>query len=153
MIDLKWYLAIVTLLVVTVALWETISRADSRSIREQANNFMGLCVEFTISAGAYWILVFILSLAIATALWLILLLVIWVPSDFFQNYAGMEVFSKALQNIRPIIYRTASSPGITSIPLMDYVSLYAAFILGPWLGIWSILSKHQENNAPSSAKS
>lgn len=152
MIELNWYLSIVALLVVTVALWETISLADSRSIRQQTSNFLGLCVEITISASAYWILIFILSLAIATALWLILLLVIWVPSDFFQNYAGLEVFSKALNNIRPLIYRTASSPGITAIPLLDYVSLYAAFILGPWLGIWSILSKHQENKAPSGAK-
>lgn len=153
MIDLNWYLATVALLVIMTALWETISQEDSRSIREQFSNFMGLCAEITISAIAYWILVFILSLAIATALWLILLLLIWVPSDFFQNYVGLEVFSKALQNIKPLIYRTTSSPGITAIPLLDYVSLYAAFILGPWFGIWSILSKCHEDKAPTGAKS
>jgi len=152
MIDLNWYFATIALLVIATALWETISQADSHSIREQFSHFVGICVEISISAAAYWILIFILALAIATALWLILMLLIWVPSDFFQNYVGLEVFSKALQNIKPLIYRSAGSPGVTAIPLLDYVSLYSAFVLGPWFGIWSILSKYHEDKTPSSAK-
>jgi len=155
MIDLNWYLVTIASLVFATALWETISQsqADSQSIRQQASNFAGICVEISISAIAYWILIFILSLAIATALWLIVMLIVWVPSDFFKHYVGLEVFSQVLQNIKPLIYRSSSSPGITGIPLLDYFSLYSAFVLGPWFGIWSILSKHHEDNTPASAKS
>ena len=151
MIDLNWYLITIALLVTATAMWETISQADIHSIRERISHFTALAVEISISAIAYWVLVFILSLAIALAFWLILMVLIWVPSDFFQNYLGFEVFSNALQNIKPLIYRSTSSPGITAIPLLDYVSLYSAFILGPWFGIWSILSKYHGEKTPTNA--
>jgi len=153
MIDLYWYLATIALLVVASALWETISQTETHSVQDQFRHFAGVCVEISISSIAYWVLVFILSLAIATALWLILLLIIWVPSDFFQNYVGLEFFSKALHTIKPLMYRSSGSPGITAIPLLDYISLYSSIVLGPLFGIWSILSKYQEGKSPSNAES
>ena len=148
MIDTSWYFATVASLLVFVALWATIANTPNVTFADRLRYMANLFVQFTISACAYWILVFILALVIATALWLLLLLLIWVPSDFFQNVLDSQIFSQAQHNIKPIMFRTAGSPGMTSIPLLDYLSLYAAHILGPWLGIWSILSQQQrEQNA------
>ena len=141
MLDIRWYLLAVAVLMLLASIWATVSNTPDQLPRERLNYFTGTFVNCAISSVAYWILVFILSLVIAAGIWLALLLLIWVPSDFFQNYFGADVFSKALANIKPAIYKTASSPGITAIPLLDYLSLTAAYILGPWLGIWSILNQ------------
>jgi hypothetical protein len=150
-----WYLLAVAAIIIACSAWGTVYNADSPAARQKMKFFASMCLESVVSVVAYWCLVFILALAIATALWLILMLLIWVPSDFFRNYVGLEAFSKALHNIRPYIYRSATSPGFTSIPLLDYVSLYSAFVFGPWFGVWSILSKYQKskNLAPSTPDS
>ncbi|MCI0507933.1 MAG: hypothetical protein L0Z73_17745 [Gammaproteobacteria bacterium] len=113
-------------------------------IAQRLRFFTGICAETIVSGVAYWCLVFVLALAIATALWLILMLLIWVPSDFFRNYAGFDLFSTILSNLKPFIYRSPTSPGITAIPLLDYISLYSAFVFGPWFAIWSITIKYQK---------
>lgn len=142
-----WYLTAVVAIIVVSSTWGTFTYAEHPAAAERFKFFGGMCLESVVSAVAYWCLVFILALAIATALWLIVMLLIWVPSDFFSHYVGLEAFSNALHKIKPFIYRSASSPGFTSIPLLDYLSLYSAFIFGPWFGVWSILNKHQKHKA------
>ncbi|WP_455209465.1 hypothetical protein [Kaarinaea lacus] len=138
--------------VITVSAWATFSQSEYQGATvERLKFFIHMCAESVVSGLAYWCLVFVLALAIATALWLVLMLLIWVPSDFFRNYVGLEVFSKALQNIKPFIYRSPASPGMTSIPLLDYLSLYSAFIFGPWFGVMSILSKYQKSKTLSAS--
>lgn len=146
---LHWYLVTVAILITVASAWATLLQ-DGENFRGRLRYFGGLFVESAISAAAYWALIFVLALVAATALWLIILLVIWVPSDFFQHYFGADVFSRALQNIKPLIYRAPGSPGLTAIPLLDYLSLYAAFIFGPWFGIWSILAKYQDEKREAS---
>ena len=152
MINTYWYMVTVTSLLVMVSIWATIANTPHQKPIDRVRYMANLFIQFAISAGAYWILTFILVLVIAAAFWLFLLLLIWVPSDFFQNYFDSNLLSRALNNIKPIIYRSANSPGITAIPLLDYLSLYSAFILGPWFGIWSILSQQQEQNSTSPAQ-
>lgn len=143
-----WYLVAVAAIIVISASWSVLSAADDHPTATEKLKFFGnVCLESSISAIAYWCLVFILGLAVALALWLILILLIWVPSDFFHNYLGLEAFTKALSTLKPYLYRSPSSPGFTAIPLLDYVSLYSAFIFGPWFGVWSILKKHQKRKA------
>jgi len=141
---LHWYLVAVVVIITVSSLWVAATNSDVAAADERIKLFGSMFLESTVSVIAYWCLVFVLALAIGTALWLVLMLLVWVPSDFFQNYVGLETFSKALQNIRPYVYRSASSPGFTSIPLLDYLSLYSAFIFSPWFGVWSILNKHQK---------
>ncbi|HEY5604336.1 MAG TPA: hypothetical protein VIM41_14640 [Gammaproteobacteria bacterium] len=143
---LPWYLTAVLSLVVAVSAWRTVTPTQQQPFASRWRFFAHAVTESLTSALAYWCLVFVLALAIATALWLIALLLIWVPSDFFRNYVGLDVFSPVLQHIKPFIYRSASSPGITSVPLLDYLSLYSAFVFGPWFGIWSIMNKRQKQN-------
>ncbi|MGD8568110.1 MAG: hypothetical protein PVJ39_08475 [Gammaproteobacteria bacterium] len=139
---LQWYLVTVAVLISAVSAWGAIIY-DEGSFRDRLRHFGHLFVESAISAAAYWVLIFVLALVAATALWLIILLLVWVPSDFFQHYFGADVFSRALQNIKPLIYRAPGSPGLTAIPLLDYLSLYSAYIFGPWCGIWASLAKYQ----------
>jgi len=141
---LYWYLVAVIAMIAVSSLWVAATHADLSATDERVKLFSSMFLESAVSVIAYWCLVFVLALAIGTALWLILMLLIWVPSDFFLNYVGLETFSKALQGIKPYVYRSASSPGFTSIPLLDYLSLYSAFIFSPWFGVWSILSKHHK---------
>lgn len=145
-----WYLATVAFIIVTAAVWTTLSETEAHSVRDKLSTATKISSEIAISSIAYWCLVFILSLAIATAMWLILLLLIWVPSDFFQNFAGIELFADVLHSIKPLIYRSATAPGITAVPLLDYMSLYCAFLLGPCLGIWSIQIQYHQDKTPSS---
>ena len=152
MLDIRWYLLVVAVPMLLASIWATVNNTPDQSHRERLNYLRGTFIKCAISSIAYWILVFILTLVIAAGIWLALLLLIWVPSDFFQNYFGADVFSKALANIKPAIYKTAGSPGITAIPLLDYLSLTAAYILGPWLGIWSILSQTKTTHAGPDAQ-
>jgi len=151
MINLHWYLITITSLLVLASLWATIAHTPNQDLTHRFRYLTNLFVQFSISVGAYWALVFILVLVIASAFWLLLLLLIWVPSDFFNHYLDFDVLSRALQNIKPVIYRSSTSPGITAIPLLDYLSLYSAYILAPWFGIWSILSQHQQQDSRSQA--
>lgn len=144
MLEIHWYLLTVASLILLASGWATLSNHTLHTSREKLHFLGATAMNCVISAIAYWMLVFVLALVIAAGVWLFLLLLVWVPSDFFQNYFGADVFSRALQNIKPAIYTTYSSPGITHIPLLDYVSLTAAYILGPWLGIRSIL-KHEHS--------
>ena len=141
MLDIHWYLITVFMLISAVSAWVSLSDHSLHSMKERFGCFRSTAVNCSISAIAYWILVFILSLVIAAGIWLFLLLLVWVPSDFFQNYFGFDVFANALQSIKPAIYKSAASPGFTHIPLLDYVSLVAAYLLGPFLGIWSIIKQ------------
>lgn len=150
MLDIHWYLIAVAIPMLLAALWATVNNTPDQTPRERLSFFTSTFVNCAISSFAYWVLVFILALVIAAGLWLALLLLIWVPSDFFQNYFGADVFAKALANIKPAIYKTASSPGITKIPMLDYLSLMAAYILGPLFGIKSILQ--QVKTPPSSTE-
>lgn len=151
MIDTHWYIATVLLLLVLMSIWATFANTPQAKFAERTQYFAHTFAACVTSVIAYWVLVFILVLVIAAALWLILLLLIWVPSDFLQNYFGSDLLSRALHNIKPIIYRSAHSPGLTAIPLLDYLSLYAAHILGPWFGVWSILSQREQEDSSSSA--
>jgi len=137
-----WYLLSLASIVLVLSCWVTYTHTADHAVAERARYLRKLLVQFTISVGAYWILIYILALVIAAAVWLILLLLIWVPSDFFQNYLGSSVFTHALSNLKPFLYRSASSPGFTAIPMLDYFSLYAAATLGPLSGIWSIWSQY-----------
>ena len=134
------------------SIWATAVNTPDLVAKERFHYLSNTFINCAISSIAYWILVYILVLVIAAAIWLALLLLIWVPSDFFQNYFGSDVFARALANIKPAIYKTASSPGFTHIPLLDYLSLSAAYILGPWLGIWSILRQARPVAANSEAQ-
>lgn len=142
MLNQHWYLLSLACIILILSFWITVNNTRQAKGAERARYLQKLFVQFSISVGAYWILVFILSLVIAAALWLILLLLIWVPSDFFQNYLGSSVFTHVLNGLRPILYRSASSPGFTAIPMLDYVSLYTATILGPACGLWSIWTQY-----------
>jgi hypothetical protein len=141
---LYWYFGIILLLIIGISGWAAMTQPGFPLIAQRLRFFTSMCTETMVSGVAYWCLVFVLALAIATALWLILMLLIWVPSDFFRNYAGLDLFSAVLNNIKPFLYRSPSSPGITAIPLLDYVSLYSAFVFGPWFAVWSITSKYQQ---------
>lgn len=152
MIDIQWYLLTVGILVLFAACWATVANSGLQTGKERLQYLAGTTINCAISISAYWALVFVLSLVLAAGIWLVLLLLIWVPSDFFQNYLGSNVFTDALQNIRPAIFKSASSPGMTHIPLLDYVSLSAAYVLGPWLGIWSILRQEQQPPADINAQ-
>lgn len=147
MIETHWYLLTVLLLALIASAWATLNDPSAHTAKERFQCMTSTTVNCIISSIAYWILVFILSLVIAAGIWLFLLLLVWVPSDFFQNYFGSDIFSNALQNIKPAIYKSSASPGMTHIPLMDYISLIAAYLLGPLLGIWSILK--QSHVAPT----
>ena len=141
MLETHWYLLTVATLIIMASGWATLTNHSLHTSKERLHFLGGTVLNCIISATAYWMLVFVLALVIAAGIWLFLLLLVWVPSDFFQNYFGADVFAKALKNIKPAIYTTYSSPGITHIPLLDYVSLTAAYILGPWLGVRSILNQ------------
>ncbi len=141
---LYWYLIAVITIIAICSAWSTAAHSEISATNEKLKLFGSMFLESAVSVIAYWCLVFVLALAIGTALWLILMLLIWVPSDFFLNYVGLETFSNALHSIKPYVYRSPSSPGFTSIPLLDYLSLYSAFVFSPWFGVWSILSKHQK---------
>ena len=147
MIDILWYILAVAILIGFGSLWATAVNPTLQSAKARAVYFRNTAVNCAISTIAYWMLVFILSLVIATGIWLFLLVLVWVPSDFFQNYFGADVFANALHNIKPAIYKSASSPGITHIPLLDYISLSAAYLLAPLLGIWSILKQSHVSSA------
>ena len=144
---LYWYLITVMVIIAISSVWGAAAHTEISKADEKLKFFGSIFLESAVSVIAYWCLVFVLALAIGTALWLILMLLIWVPSDFFLNYVGLETFSKALQAIKPYVYRSPSSPGFTSIPLLDYLSLYSAFVFSPWFGVWSILSKHQKRES------
>lgn len=150
MFETHWYLLTVGILILIASAWTTLSNSSLHTSKEKLHFLGGMMLNCVVSATAYWMLVFVLALVISGAIWLFLLLLVLVPSDFFQNYFGADVFAKALQNIKPAIYTTYSSPGITHIPLLDYVSLYSAYILGPWLGIRSILNQEHTPPAESS---
>lgn len=150
MIESHWYLLTVSVLVLIASVWATFSDSTIHTAKERFHCMSSTAINCVISAIAYWMLVFILSLVIAAGIWLFLLLLVWVPSDFFQNYFGADVFANALQNIKPAIYKSASSPGITHIPLLDYISLSAAYLLAPLLGIWSILKQSHLSSSDGS---
>lgn len=143
MLNQYWYLLSLAVIILFLSCWITFNNTRHVTVAERARYLKKLLVQFTISLGAYWILVFILSLVIAAALWLILLLLIWVPSDFFQNYLDSSVFTHALNGLKPILYRSSSSPGFTHVPMLDYISIYTAATVGPLCGIWSIWSQFQ----------
>ncbi|MGD8558400.1 MAG: hypothetical protein PVF34_02115 [Gammaproteobacteria bacterium] len=150
---LQWYLVTVASVIAVIAAWASFAY-EAQGYKDRIQHFGQVFFESVVSTAAYWALIFVLALVAAGALWLIILLLIWVPSDFFHYYFDADVFARALQNIRPLIYRSAGSPGITAIPLLDYLSLYAAYIFGPLCGIWSILGKyHQEKHQASSSES
>lgn len=151
MLELHWYLLVIAISMILASIWATAVNTPNQPPKDRLRYFAGTVTNCAISSFAYWVLVFILALVIAAGIWLALLLLIWVPSDFFQNYFGSDVFSQALANIKPAIYKTAGSPGMTNIPLLDYISLSAAYFLGPWLGIWSILkqSRVPKDSTPS----
>ncbi|WP_455375204.1 hypothetical protein [Kaarinaea lacus] len=149
MVELHWYLLVIAVPMLLASVWATAVNTPNRPAKERLHYLGGMFVNCALSSFAYWILVFILSLVIAAGIWLALLLLIWVPSDFFQNYFGSDIFARALANIKPAIYKTAGSPGITNIPLLDYISLSAAYILGPWFGIWSILKQSRVTHLSS----
>lgn len=150
MLETHWYLLVVAIPMLVASVWAMAVNTQDQPPKDRFHYFAGTFINCAISSIAYWILVFILALVIAAGIWLALLLLIWVPSDFFQNYFGSDVFARALANIKPAIYKTAGSPGLTHIPLLDYISLSAAYLLGPWLGIWSILkqSRVPQKSAP-----
>lgn len=139
MVELHWYLLVIAVLMLLASIWATAVNTPNLAPKPRLQYCMRTFSNCAISGLAYWALIFILALVIAAGIWLALLLLIWVPSDFFQNYFGSDVFARALANIKPAIFKTAGSPGITHIPLLDYLSLTAAYILGPWFGILSIL--------------
>ena len=147
MVEIQWYLLVVAVPMLAASVWATAANTQLQSTKERFHYLGGTFVNCAISSFMYWVLVFIMTLVIAAAIWLVLLLLIWVPSDFFQHYFDSDVFTRALSNIKPAIYKTASSPGFTHIPLLDYLSLAAAYFLAPWLGIWSIL---RQTRTPSS---
>ena len=151
MFETHWYLLTILILALIASTWATFNDPSIQTAKERFHAMTGTTINCIISTIAYWILVFILSLVIAAGIWLFLLLLVWVPSDFFQNYFGSDIFSNALQNIKPAIYKSSASPGMTHIPLMDYISLIAAYLLAPLLGIWSILKQAHvaaADNAP-----
>jgi len=152
MLDNRWYLLVVAIPMLLVALWSTLQNTSSEPPKKRLHYFWGTFVNCAISSTAYWVLVFVLTLVIAAAIWLMLLLIIWVPSEFFQNYFGSDVFSRALENIKPAIYKSPGSPGFTHIPLLDYLSLSAAYVLGPIWGVWSILNQNREGPRSSDAQ-
>lgn len=152
MVDIEWYLLAVAVPMLMASIWATAANTQLQSTKERLHHMGGTFVNCAISSFAYWVLVFIMTLVIAAAIWLVLLLLIWVPSDFFQQYFGSDVFTRALSNIKPAIYKTASSPGFTHIPLLDYLSLSAAYLLAPWLGIWSILRQTRPTSTSSEAQ-
>lgn len=148
LISLQWYLLTVAALIAVLSCWIVVAPGTNApdegfDIKARLRRFISLFIECSISAGAYWALIFVLALVMATALWLIILLIVWVPSDFIHHYLGSDLFSRTLHKLKPLIYRSGASPGMTAIPMLDYLSLYGAFILGPWFGIWSMLSKYQ----------
>jgi hypothetical protein len=151
MLELHWYLLVIAIPMLLASIWATAVNTPDQPPKERLHYLAGTFINCAISSFAYWVLVFILALVIAAGIWLAFLLIIWVPSDFFQNYFGSDVFARALANIKPAIYKTAGSPGMTNIPLLDYISLYAAYILGPWFGIRSILrqSRAPQESPPS----
>jgi len=150
---LTWYLPTIFGAIVAMSLTATLLDTRHQSAKARVLYMSKMLRQSTISVGAYWILVFILSLVVAAAIWLLLLLLIWMPSDFFQNYVGTSVLTNTLSNLKPVLYRSGTSPGITAIPLMDYFSLYTATILGPVIGLWSIWSQYHPKSAPSLPKS
>jgi len=93
------------------------------------------------SSVAYFALFFVLTLVVAGAIYLILLLLIYVPSDFMRNYFGFDGLTKALGSLMPVIQSNPSSPGITGIPLLDYFSLLS-FLLGPACGAKCIIGQY-----------
>ena len=152
MVEIHWYLLVVAIPMLLVSIWATAVNTQHQVPKDRFQYLIRTFANCAISSIAYWMLVFIKALVIAAGIWLVLLLLIWVPSDFFQNYFGSDVFARALANIKPAIYKSAGSPGITHIPLLDYLSLSAAYILGPWLGIWSILRQTRPTPADAEAQ-
>jgi len=138
MTNIHWYLIFLACVILVASLLMTVLDTQQQPWPDRARYMRKLLGQFGLSMVAYWILVFILSLVIAAAIWLLLLLLIWVPSDFMQNYLGSPLLTHTLHGIKPILFHSATSPGITAIPLLDYVSLYAATVLGPLFGLWSI---------------
>jgi len=152
MLDIRWYLLIVATPMLLVSIWTSLQTTAHQPAKKRLACVWGTFANCAISSIAYWLLAFILALVIAAGIWLMLLLLIWVPSEFFQNYFGTDVFARALDNIKPAIFKSAASPGFTHIPLLDYLSLSVAYVLGPLLGIWSILNQSRDKTDPADAQ-
>ena len=150
MLRLDLYFLVVTMLLVIVAATTTLIEFNRRPAKQQFSHFVNLCIQITLSATAYWFLIFVLGIVVSAAIWFLLLLLIWVPSEWVANFLESQLFSEALKVLDPAIKRSATSPGITGIPLMDYVSLYIAFISAPIAGMWSIIVKDKPNRLQSS---
>ena len=149
MIRLDIYLLVIALLLFLVAASTTFLETQGKPAKDQFSHFGNLYMNLAMSSAAYWALLFVLGLIVSGALWFILLLLIWVPSEWVKNFFDSNMLGEVMQSIGPIVNRSDNTPGITGIPLMDYVSIYCAFLFAPLTGVWSIVVKDKTNrNTP-----
>lgn len=131
-----WYLSGFILFIVLAALWLSIS-TQPQTAQSRMSQFSGLCSNLLVSSLAYCILIFVLSLILATGIWLLLLLLVKVPSDWLANYFGIEQLRSLDSTIAPFTRVSANSPGFTGVPLLDYISS-ALILFGPVFAVISI---------------
>jgi len=148
--SLTLYFVTIGCLILAIASWITLNETHHENAKHRLRLFGDVTTEMVMSSIAYFALFFVLTLVIAGAIYILLLLLIYVPSDFVRNYIGSDIFTRALEYIMPIIRRGAQSPGVTGIPLLDYFSLLS-FVLGPACGARCVIGKYRTLNAAREA--
>ena len=136
------YFSGVSIFVFVMSAWINTSYTPFKGAKEWASSFAHVTSELSACCVAYCLLLFAISLALAAAIWLLLQLTITVPSDFISNYFDSAILKNLLLKLTPYTHHSATSPGVTRIPMLDYATVIG-LLIGPAYAAWSIFSQYQ----------
>ncbi|MDH5325689.1 MAG: hypothetical protein OEZ68_05310 [Gammaproteobacteria bacterium] len=107
-------------------------------------------IEMTVCSVGYGVFLFVVTLAIGVAIWLLLLGFVYIPADLYHNTIGGQAMEQLVNKISPYIHRSHDTPGITGQPILDYCTL-SVLILAPLAGIWATFNNHKPKKKPPPA--
>lgn len=142
---LTLYLLVTTAVIIVMSTWVAL-RYKNAGIENPFRSLWSVFIEMTVCSIGYSFFLFIVTLAIGIAIWLILLGFVYIPADVFHNTYGGRFMENLVKEISPYIYRTNNTPGITGQPILDYCTL-SVLVLAPLAGIWATFSKHKPGNS------
>jgi len=137
------YISIILAVFIALSLGINLATANSGTTKQRLRAAVSMFGQLTVCSLSYSVFFFVFMLAVGIAVWLLLLGLIYLPADVFNNAFGGGWVENLLNSIKPYVNRSGRSPGLFRQPILDTVTLSTLFF-APFAAALTIVSRHKK---------